>query len=291
MRYRIALATIGLGLAAGGLGAQTPVAKETGRMVLAELFTSEGCSSCPPADALLAHLNGVHTKAGDLIVGISEHVTYWNQLGWRDPFSTDAATERQNAYGAALHVSEVYTPQMVVNGEAQVNGSDARAVVQALESVHHPETASIHSVSAKPDGRSLAITFSLSGTLPKGKVDIYAVIAEDAASSSVARGENAGHTLAHVAVATAIVKVATTGLTPERSVRLTVPAVPAGANSKRHLILFAQMPGLGPVVATDSGGALTPPFAKARRMGHPDLWRITKRRKYRTRRASGGAKD
>jgi hypothetical protein len=192
-------------------------------------------------------------EGGDLIVGISEHVTYWNQLGWRDPYSTEAATERQNAYNESFHLDSVYTPQMVVNGEAQVLGSDARAVGRALESAHHPDAANIHIVSAKPDGRNLTITFSLGGTLPRGKaVDIYAVVAEDTASSSVARGENAGHTLAHVAVATAIVKVATSGLTPERSVRLTLPAVPAGASSKRHLILFAQMSGLGPVVATDS---------------------------------------
>ncbi len=223
--------------------------------MLLELFTSEGCSSCPPADALLARLNGMKTDAGDLIVGISEHVTYWNQLGWRDPFSTDTATERQNAYGAVLHVDEVYTPQMVINGEVQVLGSDARAVVHALENAHSSPT-KLRIESAKTEGRKLNVSFSLTGTLPKGKVDIYAVIAEDAASSSVARGENAGHTLSHVAVATTLVKVATIGLTPERKIRLPLPAAPAGTNSKRHLILFAQMPGLGPVLARFCG-ALT----------------------------------
>jgi len=219
--------------------------------VLLELFTSEGCSSCPPADALLARLNGTKTNAGDLIVGISEHVTYWNQLGWRDPFSTDTATERQNAYGAVLHLDEVYTPQIVVNGETQVLGSDARAVGRSLENLRRSAT-TLRIASAKTDGRSLNVSFTLAGALPTKAVDIYAVIAEDAASSKVTRGENAGHMISHVAVASSLVKVATTGLTPGRSVRLTLPTVPPGASSKRHLILFAQMPGLGPVVATDS---------------------------------------
>jgi hypothetical protein len=251
VRYRIALVMIGLGLGVGALAAQSPPPKEPGRMVLVELFTSEGCSSCPPADALLARLNGTKTSAGDLIVGISEHVTYWNQLGWRDPFSTDTATARQNAYGTALHVDEVYTPQMVVNGEAQVLGSDARAVRNAVENVRR-SAAILRIESAKTVGAKLEVSFSLTGALPAKAVDVYAVIAEDAASSNVRRGENAGHTISHVAVATSMVKVATIGLTAERSVRISLPAVPAGASSKRHLILFAQMTGLGPVVGTDS---------------------------------------
>jgi hypothetical protein len=91
MSLRLSLIALTLAATAHAQTAPRP------RTILLELFTSEGCSSCPPADALLARLNGAKTNAGDLIVGISEHVTYWNQLGWRDPFSTDTATERQNA--------------------------------------------------------------------------------------------------------------------------------------------------------------------------------------------------
>jgi hypothetical protein len=79
--------------------------------VLVELFTCEGCSSCPPADALLQKVNGKYSDADQLIVGVSEHVTYWNGLGWSDPFSSSAYTERQNAYGQRFHLDSVYTPK------------------------------------------------------------------------------------------------------------------------------------------------------------------------------------
>jgi len=92
--------------------------------VLVELFTSEGCSSCPPADALLRAIDGKRTEAGQLVVGISEHVTYWNRLGWADPFSSDVYTARQDGYRSHFRLDSAYTPQVVVNGEREVLGSD-----------------------------------------------------------------------------------------------------------------------------------------------------------------------
>lgn len=233
MRLRIAVAVIGVGILAGFARGQAP------RVVLVELFTSEGCSSCPPADALLRTLNGTRSGAGDLIVGISEHVTYWNQLGWKDPFSSAIVTERQAAYGERFH-SEVYTPQMVVNGEEQVLGSDRAAVTRAMARVHHGGAA-VHIVSAKAEGDGLAITFSVAAV---ERADVFAVVAEDAVSTSVLRGENGGRTLSHVAVATAFAKVASGG--GEKTVHLKV-----AAGGKRHLIVFAQARGLGAVLAVD----------------------------------------
>jgi hypothetical protein len=234
----MAVAVVGLGLLTVGLPAQVAP-----RVVLVELFTSEGCSSCPPADALLRALNGTHSATGDLIVGISEHVTYWNQLGWKDPFSSEIVTERQNAYGGRFQ-SEVYTPQMVVNGEEQVLGSDRAAVTRAIGRVHHGGAA-VHIVSAKAEGDGLAITFRLAGV---ERADVFAVVAEDAVSTSVLRGENGGRTLSHVAVATTFAKVASGGV-GEKTVQLKV-----APGRKRHLILFAQAPGLGAVLAVDSVG-------------------------------------
>jgi len=241
MRVRWVLAVIALLTSAGEVSAQ-------GRVVVLELFTSEGCSSCPPADALLRQLNGRRTPAGDLIVGISEHVTYWNQQGWRDRFSSEAMTARQQAYGQRFHLDDVYTPQMVVNGEAQVLGSDGAAIVRAVEKAHRASGAVVKIASAKPEGDGLGITFSLSGLEKAGKVDVFAVITEDAAESKVLHGENAGRVLQHVAVASAFAKVASTGVTDAKVVHLTLPK----GDGKRHLIVFAQAPGLGAVLAADS---------------------------------------
>jgi hypothetical protein len=106
---------------------------QSGRAVLVELFTSEGCSSCPPADDLLRQVDGTRTAQGALIVGVSEHVTYWDHDGWKDPFGSDAITARQEDYRREFALDSVYTPQMVVDGESQFVGSDARSLVKAAE--------------------------------------------------------------------------------------------------------------------------------------------------------------
>src|SRR5205814_7174064 len=95
--------------------------------VLVELFTSEGCSSCPPADAVLARLHREQPVPETEIIVLSEHVDYWNDLGWKDPFSDRTFSDRQSAYGA-----RIYTPQAVVDGRTDVLGSDRNAVVSAI---------------------------------------------------------------------------------------------------------------------------------------------------------------
>src|SRR5271155_5141027 len=117
-------------LSAQGTAAQTVTAHPSA--VLIELFTSEGCSDCPPADELLQQVSGHRTAEGRLIVGISEHVSYWNGLGWRDPFSSELFTGRQSDYSNHFGLDSVYTPQMVVNGREQFVGSDRRSLEAAL---------------------------------------------------------------------------------------------------------------------------------------------------------------
>ncbi len=110
------------------LAAGVYAAEPNGRVpVLAELFTSEGCSSCPPADALLMKLDKMQPVAGAQIIVLSEHVDYWNSLGWRDPYSSAQFTQRQGMYTHAL-IAENYTPQMVIDGRKEVLGSDEKAI-------------------------------------------------------------------------------------------------------------------------------------------------------------------
>jgi hypothetical protein len=116
-------------------------------------FHLRGLSSCPPADALLRKLDGLRTEAtpddaGQLIVGISEHVTYWNQLGWSDPFSRQAYTDRQTAYGQRFHLESVYTPQVVVNGEREASGSDGVAILKAVRNHSGSSPITLHIDSA-----------------------------------------------------------------------------------------------------------------------------------------------
>ena len=129
-----------------------------------ELFTSEGCSSCPPADALLRAVNGTQASGGQRIVGISEHVTYWNRLGWTDPFSDEAFTNRQTTYAHRLSPEGSYTPQMVLNGRAQFVGSDAAALRQALQDDAHGDRQSIRP-GCGPHGRCRPVECPARGEL------------------------------------------------------------------------------------------------------------------------------
>jgi hypothetical protein len=110
--------------------------------VLIELFTSEGCSSCPPADALLSRLQQSQPIPGVELITLSEHVDYWNQLGWTDPFSSAVLTVRQRQYAAVLRGDGVYTPQMIVDGKTGFVGSDSQKALQAIsEAARAPKTA------------------------------------------------------------------------------------------------------------------------------------------------------
>jgi hypothetical protein len=241
-------------LAASTILASTPLFSQAAKpaIVLVELFTSEGCSSCPPADALLRQIDHTQTSSGQLIVGISEHVTYWNSLGWQDPFSSSIYTDRQNNYGQRFNLDSVYTPQMIVNGSDQFVGSDKAGLLRAIQrqsADHQPVTLNISSVNRS--GSNLAVTFSASGAIPTNGTDIIVVIADDTDQSNVQRGENSGRTLIHVAVARSLTRVATLKSAEEKTISVALPAS-FQPNQPHHLILFAQSPGYGRVLGADS---------------------------------------
>ncbi len=223
------------------------------RIVLVELFTSEGCSSCPPADALLQQVDGKQTESGQLIVTLSEHVTYWNHLGWSDPFSSEIYTQRQYEYGQRFHIDSVYTPQMVINGEEQIVGSDRAGLLRAIREEQKPTSLSVHINSINAHDRTLIVDFSVTGTTPRGGADLFAVITDDADRSSVLHGENSGRTLSHVSVARSITRIAKLGDRTEQTIRIPLPATSQlSDNPGRHLVLFAQTAGLGRVLGVDA---------------------------------------
>src|ERR1700733_5427363 len=134
-------------LFAGVLSATEPNARVP---VLAELFTSEGCSSCPPADALLRKIDQAQPVANAQIIVLSEHVDYWDSQGWKDPFSSEQITYRQEMYAHALQVDK-YTPQLVIDGRWQVLGSDWKAIESAITRAAANPKSAVKIISAKRD--------------------------------------------------------------------------------------------------------------------------------------------
>jgi hypothetical protein len=221
--------------------------------VLVELFTSEGCSDCPPADELLRQVDGHKTAGGQLIVGISEHVSYWNGLGWKDPFSADLYTNRQNDYGTRFGLSSVYTPQMVVNGREQFVGSDGRALQAALATEAQRKQISLRIDSAQIKDNSVMFSYTASDLPAKGALQLVAVLVDDVDQSSVLRGENSGRKLTHVAVARAFAPLGALQEAAEHSTTLPLPpSFLSSPGAGHHLVLFAQQGSGGPVVGIDT---------------------------------------
>lgn len=222
--------------------------------VLVELFTSEGCSDCPPADTLLRQIDGKVTPEGQLIVGISEHVTYWDRLGWKDPFSSEVFTSRQEEYGRRFGLDSVYTPQIVVNGREQLVGSDGRSLVAAFakEAVRHSQI-SMRIQSAQLVADHLEFRYSADGIPAGNKVELLAVVVDDMDQSNVTRGENSGRNLTHAAVAHAFFPLGTLLSTPGRDISVPLPSsMQADLNRRHHLIVFAQQSGGGAVLGVDT---------------------------------------
>ena len=166
-----------------------------------ELFTSEGCSSCPPADVLLSEFIDRSPIAGVHVIGLSEHVDYWNQLGWRDPFSDALFTARQQKYAAhatGAAVDNVYTPQMVIDGATALVGSDASAARAAIAAAASRRKAPVRLQWSS--GAPLTLDVVIEGSPADAGSRLVVAIAEDDVRVSVPRGENAGHTLAHSGV-------------------------------------------------------------------------------------------
>ncbi|TAN58596.1 MAG: DUF1223 domain-containing protein [Magnetospirillum sp.] len=194
--------------------------------VVVELFTSQGCSSCPPADRLLGEL----AKRPGLIT-LAYHIDYWDRLGWKDPFSLKAATSRQNAYADALGLKTIYTPQMVIQGTADVVGFDRPAVLAALDGQR--DGMPIH-LSRADDKLIIELTAGV-------PAEITVVAYSGETETRVARGENAGRTLKDYSIVRAVYPLGNWDGSA-KTVRLDLSALPDSASTVAVLV---QGPGQG----------------------------------------------
>jgi len=190
--HRPAAAALALMLAAATNGRAAP------RPVVLELFTSQACSSCPPADALL----GALAAASPDMLALSFHVTYWNGPGWTDPYASTEATARQRAYAKALG-TEVFTPQLVIDGSTSAVGSDRAAVQAAITAARHGQAS----------GPSLALRASKAGLVASidagtGQADLLLIGYDPAHTTHIAGGENGGVTLRETNVVRSLRRVA-----------------------------------------------------------------------------------
>jgi hypothetical protein len=218
--------------------------------VIVELFTSEGCSSCPPADVLLQNLDRAQPVSGAMVIALSEHVDYWDRLGWKDPFSSPIFSRRQEAYGRRFHLESVYTPQVVIDGDSEALGSDARQIEAGIR----------HSMKANKLGVQISPVFISSRGVPTVHVQVdpaekaasrangrvMIALAENAAISHVLRGENSGRKLDHVAVVRSLMDLGL--MDPSGVFRADIPLTGELEhwNGKR-LIAFVQEEQDGPI--------------------------------------------
>jgi hypothetical protein len=176
--------------------------------VIVELFTSEGCSSCPPADGVLERLQQTQPVAGAEVIALGEHVDYWNYIGWSDPFSSAAFGARQETYARALGQQDrVYTPQIIVDGQTEFNGSAMNKALEAIAKAARSPKADVRIVipetKTQKDNQEIRFNVSVKNVPPVDRGDVAEVIlalTEDKLSSNVTRGENSGRKLAHTAV-------------------------------------------------------------------------------------------
>jgi hypothetical protein len=246
---KLSLFIAALTLSSGALNC-APAENGTPRIpVLLELFTSEGCSSCPPADRLLETLDQKQpVAAADLIV-LSEHVDYWDRLGWKDPYSSSLYTARQQDYTNKYNLDGVYTPQLVVDGRYGLVGSDEREVTDAIQKAIRERKIPIAISKASHDGNQVTAHIELRGdqNFKGGRGVLFVAIADNRAESHVARGENSGRSLTHVAVTRVLKQVGIIDLDSDTA-KDVVLSVQSGATGSR-LVAFVQDPKSGHVLA------------------------------------------
>lgn len=194
-----------------------------------ELFTSEGCSSCPPADNAVARLLKQHNSN---VYVLSYHVDYWDNLGWKDIFSSAAYTQVQKSYAKAFKLSSIYTPQVIVNGTEQFVGSDENKINAAVnKDLHQASSAKFNINAITTDGKTVNVSFSTVSINENIKVALIQLSAEN----KIWRGENSGATLHHVNI---VRDIKTASASEKGNVVLNIPKELSAKDC--HVIAFTQ---------------------------------------------------
>jgi len=227
--------------------------------IFVELFTSEGCSSCPPADAWLEKVDASQPIPGASIIVLSEHVDYWDHDGWKDPYSSSALTERQSTYARQFGLASPYTPQAIVDGQTELHLSDSQQTIQVFQNAAASSMIPVAIGRVSLDRSSpplLSAHIEIAGREKVG-ADVFGAIAIDHAQSQVLRGENGGKHLTHVAVVEEMKKIGK--LEKGRDLSLDFQTkLPAGVDPHNlRLVVFLQQSGQGKVL----GAAMTRPGA------------------------------
>lgn len=234
-----ATSLIGIGIAAilsaanaGGVSAATrkPPA-------VIELFTSQGCSSCPPADALLEE----YAKR-DGVIALSFHVDYWDYLGWQDSFASADFSERQRQYARARRDGAVYTPQVLVNGRDDVVGSSNESIEAALGSAKSVRDAVNVQATATESTVNIVVETGKVGT---EDADILLAIVQPSATVKIKRGENAGKTIAYRNIVLSLARI---GGWNGAAVTLAQPIPPRGGVDRVHYVVIVQQTNAGPIL-------------------------------------------
>ena len=220
-----------------GASAQTPI--------VVELFTSEGCSSCPTADALLVQLSQMKAPNGTEIIVLGEHVDYWNHIGWTDRFSSPEFTSRQQGYARQFELASPYTPQMVIDGQRQLVGNDRSGVEREITQetkLDKPATVSVQQI-----GNNVQVAVRSTGA--KGKV--FLAVTEDGLSTEVRAGENGGRTLHHAGVVRELRSLGSLSKGDfDRRLELSLKRDWNPANLK--IVVFVQQGDFGPILGAAS---------------------------------------
>ena len=224
---------VGIRARAASDAAKTPV--------VLELFTSEGCSSCPPADRLLQSLDEKQPFSRTDLIVLSEHVDYWNGSAWVDPYSSKLFSERQRSYAEYFRLDTVYTPQAVIDGQRETVGSNAVEIRNAVEAATRNQKVAVMLSKAVRDGNRIKFHLT-SADLPRaaGPFSVYVAVAENKVQSNVAGGENGGRALTHTAVVRTLARIEVVRGGVSLSKDVTVPISSGAASSGFRVVVLLQ---------------------------------------------------